>query len=405
MPPAPIHSAGSLTVGDEAAAVLADLQASLTALLEGLPAPIHRPVDLERLLGLDKKLAWQVYRVARSAHPLDEVQNLPARASMRRLLQAARKRHIPQPLIDKLDGSFARFDRFLVVHTSDRDGLVSLLSGMGGKNDDQFKLKVRKSLFRSAAHFWGMHAPLLIRTSIFHAKPGPEYFEDSALVQATINLERLRANQATDFVMMMRTKSDPLPGAPPTAPVRHPPELLLDFCSGANPQFSSAASVSSIGTTDTQEESRLRLPPGRTGAATLYSMQLHERISNTLQTEYYGRTFVTLPTEALVWELMIPVGWTNPATLRGAMYGCREHPEQAFSERASDRTPQQETVEYLGVLDSAPPLDGSPRHADAVRHVLKRLNWEDTQYDVFRCRVRYPVLHTVMSVRVNALPR
>lgn len=386
-------------MADEAVVLMTDLHRLLAELVAAIPGSIRRAVDVERALGLDKKLAWQVFRIARSAHPLAEVQNLPASASVRRLLSAARKRRIAAATVDRLEQAFERIDRFTLTHAGDRECLVSMLSGLGGRNDDQFKLKLRKSLFRSAAHFWGIYAKMVVRTSIFHGKPGGGYVEDSALIQATIGLERLRATQATDFVMMMRTKTDPIVPGPASAPIRHPPELLKEFCSGPLPEFSPHPEGSPQG------ESKLRLPPGRTGAATLYSMQLHEQISNSLQVDYYGRTFVTLPTEAIVWEMLMPVGWTDPATIRGAMYGCREHPEQSFNERPADRTPQQESIEYLGALDGAPSLDGSPHHGEAVHHALARLGWLDTKFDVYRCRVQYPVLHTLMAIRVDALPR
>jgi hypothetical protein len=399
----PIHppvAENPLAMSDEAVVVMSELHQALSDLLGSIPGSVRRAVDLQRALDLDTKLAWQLFRIARSNHPLAEVQNLPASASVRRLLVAVRKQRIPAGVVERLERSFERVDRFMLTHTSDREGLVSMLSGLGGRNDDQFKLKVRKSLFRSAADFWGIHAQMLVRTSIFHGKPGGGYVEDSALIQATVGLERVRASQPADFVMMMRTKSDPLiPGGPTSAPIRHPAELLSDFCTGPLPQFSPVP----VG--GDQVESRLRLPPGRTGAATLYSMQLYEQVSNSLQVDYYGRTFVTVPAEALVWELLMPVGWTDPATIRGAMYGCREHPEQGFTERPGDRTPQQESVEYLGTLDGAPPLEGSPKHGDAVRQALGRLGWLDTKYDVYRCRVQYPVLHTLMAIRVDALPR
>jgi len=383
---------------------MADLQRALAALVASLATPVRRAVDLERALRVDKKLAWQVFRLAASSHPVAEVQNLPARPSIDRLLAAARKQQVPASILHQVETSFQRLDRFMLVHTGDREGLVSLLSGFGGRSDEQFKQRTRKTMFRAASHFWGMHAKLLVRTSIFHAKPGPDYFEDSVLIQAAVDLQRLRASQATDVVMMMRTRTDPIvPGMPGTAPIRHPPELLTQFCSGPLPEIFSPPS--SAAEPSAPLETRLRLPPGRTGAATVYSMQMHERISNSLQIDYYGRTFVTVPTEVLVWELLLPVGWSNPSTVRGAMYGCREHPEQAFNERPADRTPQQETVEYLGVLDRVPPIEGSPRHPDAVQQVLESHGWLDVRYDVYRCRVDYPVLHTVMALRVDALPR
>jgi hypothetical protein len=387
-------------VEDEAVEVMGDLRRAFADLLADLPPPVHRAVDLEQALGLDKKLAWQVFRVAQSVHPLGEVHNLPARSSVRRLLEAARKRRVSMRVIDRLETAFARFDQFAVVHAGSRDSLVSVLSGLGGRKDAQYEIKTRKSHFRTAAHFWGIHARMLVRTSIFHAKPGPAYIEDSVLIQATIGLERVRISQATDLTMMMRTKSDPpVAGATALSPIRHDAELLEEFCSGPKPEISPHPEGS------TQGESKLRLPPGRTGAATLYSMQLHECLSNSLQTDYYGRTFLTIPTEALVWEMLMPVGWTDPTTVRASMYACREHPEQAFSERATDLMPQQETVEYLGTLDSAPILEGSPRHSQAVRHVIERLGWMDTRFDVYRCSVQYPMLHTMLSMRIDAAKR
>lgn len=387
-------------VEQEALEVLGEVRSALADLLADLPPPMHRAVDLEQALGLDKKLAWQVVRVAQAAHPLGEVHNLPARSSVRRLLEAARKRRVSMRVIDRLETAFTRFDQFALVHAGSRDSLVSVLNGLGGRKDAQYEVKMRKAHFRTTAHFWGIHARMLVRSSIFHAKPGPAYIEDSALIQAMIGLERVRISRATDLVMMMRTRSDPTsPGETALTPVRHPAELLDEFSTGPRPEISPNVAGGA------ECESKLRLPPGRTGSATLYSMQLHECLSNSLQTDYYGRTFVTIPTERLVWEMIMPVGWTQPTTVRAGMYACREHPEQAFAERAEDLMPQQESVEYLGTFDSAPSLEGSPRHADAVQHVLSRLGWTDTRYDVYRCTVHYPMLHTMLSLRIDAAKR
>lgn len=387
-------------VEQEAIEVLGEIRAAFADLLADLPPPMDRPVDLEQALGLDKKLAWQVVRVAQSAQPLGEVHNLPARSSVRRLLEAARKRRVSMRVIDRLETAFARFDQFALVHAGSRDDLVSVLNGLGGRKDAQYEVKVRKAHFKTTSHFWGIHARLLVRTSIFHAKPGPAYIEDSVLIQAMIDLERVRISSATDLVMMMRTRSEPgSADAPALTPVRHPAELLDEFSTGPRPEITPNEAGGA------GNESRLRLPPGRTGAATLYSMQLHECLSNSVQTDYYGRTFVTIPAERLVWELMLPVGWTQPTTVRAGMYACRQHPEQAFAERAEDLAPQQESVEYLGAFDSAPSLQGSLRHADAVRHVLSRLGWTDTRYDVYRCTVQYPMLHTMVALRVDAAKR
>lgn len=390
--------AQSRAVEVEAVEVLGDLRAALSELIAELPPPVLRAVDLEQSLGLDKKLAWQIFRVVQSPHPLGEVHNIPARSSVRRLLVSARKRRVSMRVIDRMDTAFATFERFVAMYAGNRESLVSVLNGLGQRKDAPYETKLRKSHFRTASQLWGIHAQTLIRTSIFHAQPGPEFVLDSALIQAAIGLERVRVSEATDVTIMMRTKGTPqTAGDAPPAPIRHPAELLDEFCTGPRPELPPHAEGGAEG------ESKLRLPPGRTGAATVYWMQWHEAMSRALSTDYYGRTFVTIPTQTLVWELLLPAGWTDPGTARCCMYACREHPEQAFAERASELMPQQESVQYLGSLDSVPLLGGSPNHAGAVRRVLEKLGWSGTRYDVYRASVQYPLLHTMLALRVDAV--
>ena len=377
--------------------MLTEVRLALAELLAGLPKPVRRAVDLERSLGLDKKLAWQVFRVASASDPHAEVLNFPAASSIRRLLDAARKRRVAGEVVGRLGAAFERFETFTLVHARDRESLVSMLSGLGGGRDDQFELRVRKSLFRAAAHVWGLHCRLAVRTAILHAKAGARFIEDSAVIQASIGLERVRVNQATEFVMAMRTVSEASPpGEEAVTPIHHPPEMLKEFCTGAMPRILGAAEGLGEG------ETRLSLPPGRTGAATIYSMQLHENVTTVRQPSYFGRTLLTTPSEAMVWELLVPVGWTVPTTVRAAMYGCRAHPERVFSELASDLMSQQETVEYLGEMERTASLEGSARHSEAVTHVLERLGWMGTRFDVYRARVEYPVMHTLLSLRADA---
>ncbi|MBC7773230.1 MAG: hypothetical protein H7210_12090 [Pyrinomonadaceae bacterium] len=42
------------------------------------------------------------------------------------------------------------------------------------------------------------------------------------------------------------------------------------------------------------------------------------------------------------------------------------------------------------------------RAREAVTHVLKRLGWFGTRFDVYRARVLYPVMHTLLSLRADA---
>jgi hypothetical protein len=60
-----------------------------------------------------------------------------------------------------------------------------------------------------------------------------------------------------------------------------------------------------------------------------------------------------------------------------------------------------------GEAEKAAParLPGEPAHAEAVREAIHRAGWAGTKFDVYRCRVEYPVLFTMFAARVDVMRR
>ena len=386
---------------------MANLQRALADLVTALPDPIERAVDLENALRVDKKLGWQVFRLARSAS-LAEAANVPSRRSGARLLAAAEARDVPRPVIENIRAAFRRFEEFAAEHGGDREGLTSLLRGIASEKDDQYEVKVRRSLFRAHAHVWGTQVQMQVRTAISFPKPSPASVEDVALIMGDIGMQRLREREPLSIVRWIRTGDSPhnevQSAGPDAAPIVEPRrergvDLLHEFCTHPLPNM--IPKPSALGGIETE----LVMPPGRAGAVTIYSTQLHENAEVVPHAFYDGRMFITMPVETVVWDLLVPAGLSDPATARAVVYGRRSHPEQVYDERMSDLLPQRETVRYLGATESVPALDGAPRYPDAVREVLRRLGWVGARFDVYRCRIAFPVLHTLLIVRVDAVRR
>src|SRR5204863_203476 len=116
-----------------------------------------------------------------------------------------------------------------------------------------------------------------------------------------------------------------------------------------------------------------------------------------------GGMFISIPSTEVITELLIPEGYTSPATARVAVFGRRHHPERVFEERAIDLLPQRESAIYLGRQLGSPTIDVAPRHHEAVRLVLNRLGLFGRQFDVYRCRVEYPQMHTLVVMRVDGV--
>jgi hypothetical protein len=397
----------------QAAQVMAQLQAALTELFTSVDEPITRAVDVERAFRLDKTLSWQIFRLSQSAD-LAEAANVPARTSVRRLLDAAKRRRVPKSVLERVSVAFEHFESFTAIHGGDRAGLMSMVSGLtgvAGGSSQQYDLRVRKSLFRGNAHMWGVQARMAIRTGIFVPRPGTDRVEDIAMVIGDIDLVRRR--QTDPLTMLWWLKTEDLPSevqqpdsagsAPHTdnnqPPVDHALEILAEFSSKPLPRMVRNQDEGALG------ETELIVPAGNAGATTVYSMHRREGVSSHPGTSFFGQTLCTMPLETMVWQILIPVGWSNPSSARAAVYGRRHHPEQVFNQRTADLMAQRETFDYLGVHEGVPPLTGDPTHPAVVRHVIELAGWGGLRFDVYRCRVQYPMMHTLLVTRVDAIKR
>jgi hypothetical protein len=290
-------------------------------------------------------------------------------------------------------------------HGGDRAELISLTSGLAssGGSDQQHDLRARKAVFKGLCHLWGIKAETTIRTVCFAADEGDA--QQSLAVRAEIGLQRLRRNVPLSFVV--NTRNNPRTSVREPSPWQESPQtssgssigthLLEPFCTQPLPRMTRR--VLAEGDIETEVE----FPPsGRSGAVTLYQMQHVRKTAVGEQTRYSQGFSVRIPCQRLFLELFIPEGWSNPASVRVAVYGRRDMVDRAFERRTVDLLPQREHATYLGTLDAAPGIPDVPQHAKAMREAMGRVGWLGTRYDVYRCIVEYPLLHTLISLDVEA---
>lgn len=379
-----------------------ELRSSTAALTASLPGPIRRAVDLERALQLERKLAWQIFRLSRSTG-LGELSNVPSLASAVRVAEAARSQGVPEAVTQRVRAAFERFESLAIEHCGDRAGMLSMVTGLAHGRSDSVELRVRKALFRGNAHVWGIQAERLVRTLI--AEPNGPNGETlrTCLISGNLGLRGLR--RCEPMVISSWLTLSPVEAArlgavnagPGGEPTTAPPfELLTDFCS---PNLPSPAQVPSK---SGRVEVEMLIPvTGRAGALDLYLAQAGPTAGDARVVGSGAGMFVSVPTEEVIIELLVPAGYTSPATARVALFGRRHHPEQAAEERAYDLLPQRANVAYLGRLPVPPSIDHVPRHGEVVRHVLERKGHWGREFDMYRCYVQYPVLHTCIVLRVD----
>ncbi len=387
--------------------VLTALQLSISALVGALPGPIARAVELERVLDLDKKLAWQIFKLS-SAGGLDRVSHVPARASMKRLIAASERVGVDRAVLDSVWSAFERLENFAELQAGGRQGLMSMVSGFSGESSEQYELGVRKSMYEANAHVWGLRAQMQTRTVICCPRAGKDLERREVLVGGNLGMHGIRRGEPLVVSSWVKSYDEiaeaPISHLATEAAVvssgRRAFRLIDEFCTHPLPEMVERRTPS--GATETE----ILIPPtGRLGAINMHFWQELAPASPATPTTPRASVagmFVSVPAAEVVVEMLVPAGECDPSSARVTIFGRRHHPELAFEERRVDMLPQHEAVSYAGPTSELMPVNGSPHHHAAVARTLERLELTDVKWDQFRCRVRFPVLHTVIVLRVDA---
>lgn len=56
---------------------------------------------------------------------------------------------------------------------------------------------------------------------------------------------------------------------------------------------------------------------------------------------------------------------------------------------------------YLGKGPSVMHTPDVPRYAEMIQYAFDRLGWDEARFDVYRCRVEYPVMPSSVVVRFD----
>jgi hypothetical protein len=62
--------------------------------------------------------------------------------------------------------------------------------------------------------------------------------------------------------------------------------------------------------------------------------------------------------------------------------------------------PIKETPQYLGTDLAALNTPALPRYAEMMEQLIGHMGWRGTEFDIYRCVVRYPILHTLVHLSI-----
>lgn len=165
---APVHAPSPATtppgpgpvaaLTEQGVASMVDLSLSLTRAMAGLAPVPQGPRALGRHLGLDKSLAWKIYRIAHATDPADAVPLLPGSRGRRLVLQAFSRAGSPSGHVEAIRSAMDGVDAELARGGMDRHTLAAAVAESRSDGLDRALLrKARLITYRGNCVTMGMH--------------------------------------------------------------------------------------------------------------------------------------------------------------------------------------------------------------------------------------------------------
>lgn len=384
---------------------LGGLRNAFAELIAAVPGDISKAADLHRALKIDMKLCWKVFKVATASNPLAAGPHVPGPVNMNAFLKAAAKRGVPAGFIHAAEDAAADFDRLVVAHAGDRATFDSMISAFASAEDaGQITLHNKRSAFRGNRHIWGVEAKTHLKCCLLQPAVDPRMV-DIALIEGFVKLRQLRQDAPLivsrvgtydDDGTVRRVNREPVDRDGETP---HGIALLREFCSKPLPQFRSVDASAGFIHTELVSNGL-----GNRGAITCFESHVTRSAVPRYRDENnrFGAYCVSvhMPCEVLILDVLAPDG--TFAASAPVVEVCGERPNEAATPaqpKRRDRLPLHESVVYLGKGPSVLHTPDVPRYAEMARYAFDRLGWDGERFDVYRCRMEYPIMPSTVGVR------
>ena len=397
----------------QASDVLRQLRRALTELMAAIPSSlgeIRRATDLQRALGIDNTLAWRVFRVAHASDPLAESGRMPGLVAMKRFFEAASACGVPAKHIEASAAAIQEFDELVKVHAGDRAAFDSMISGLTEEGSDLVDAQQKRAAFRAYSHLWGIQARTQLKCTILGPSSSSSTNLDAAQLQGYVNLRRFRRAIPLLISSIRFTDDGEHNILPPysreslvgDAAATQDTPLLTEFCSQPLPEIRTRRSEAG----DLQTE-LVACGVGNESAVTYMVGDVVRSLlgpySDDTRPELKVHAWVRVPAEVLIHDVLIHEELFGSLTPKTSVYGNHDRSPGAsvFDLSQANLLGVKESAVYMGNGPSVLQTLDVPRYPEMAQYAFDRLGWDGEKFDVYRCRVQFPVMPSSVVVRFD----
>ncbi|MGC4032403.1 MAG: hypothetical protein QM754_11865 [Tepidisphaeraceae bacterium] len=390
----------------ETIATMGRVSRALDDLVKAVADDIQRPYDLQRLLKLDSKLCWQVFNVIRGGESLASAKHVPGAPSMNRLLAAAETAGVPAETIDAVRDAVEAFNLLVETHGKDRSSFDSIATAASSAEESaSTDLYHRRNAYRSESHIWGVQVDAYVAASIIHPSLDPE-FKDECSLTVRVGQRRLRS----DAPVVVHRSSTHASYKMLPANVRRP--LDIEAAERLNapllPQFSSTPLPPMQTVLQEPGWTQVEVRGGAVGRKATFNLAFGGVVHNVpYSVDDDGHRllrqsirFIT-PAGLLVKDFIVHRPTFPNLDPRLIVFPRTDGAEPPRTLASTQRLPVHAAIESFRANSPKLAVPEFPQYQDLLSYACSRMNWILADFDVYRVRLPFPVLNSIVRIEAT----
>ena len=393
-------------IQDEAKAVIRAVKKALTEMVGALPGPLNRPADLQRTLGLESRICWQIFNVMRFTDPLAAAPHVPTKGYLKKVLENAAGLGVDAMIIDRVREACAEFDKVVEEHANNRAEFDAMLTAISSDQAaSPTDISFRRLSFRGDGHTWGIQTAVNTFCNIVRRSATGAGTDECSIMSKTA-IRRLRPGAPMSVYTIGNYGvggAVPIHQRQPLDPqsmAKHGVPVLPQFCSNPLPLLNLVGGAGQFTTVQVLGDAI-----GRRSAVNLtFGTVVHGcplAAGPNGQPQYQVDLRTAFPAELAISDCLVhrpSFGRIKP-TLR--VFRQTIGDESELVARTATQLPMRETVEFLGSGADAVTTPDVPFYPELIARAFALLGWDAEEFDLYRVRIPYPILHSVIRMQFS----
>lgn len=389
---------------DETRAAIQGLRGALIELFGHAGVNSAQPVEVAKIVGFHKNLAWRISRVIGATDPFAALAHMPGVSGFEIAIAAFEKHGVAADTVARARAALRHFDEVVDRHAGDRAHLELILDSMGLLGNENRLEGSREMFFKGASGLWGVQARTRLQVVVLAPSRENPDTTDAVICAGFVGFRRLRP---TATWRLFRYQYSP-EGAQHAQGLPRPEELepkepgdlphvVRRFCSPNMPPLEAVRVGEKV------EHMLPGGPVGNAGAFDCYVGNLVRGLPRYATPDNPTGSFaasVSLPVEQIVFDLIVHRDIPAPTGVDVRVFGFPHGgPDDPSAQQQRNQLPISGEFNELAGSPPAVTTPSVPNYARMADFIYERLGRRGTEFRGVRMVMPYPPMSTLVVAR------